>query len=50
MTPTDFQTAVWSHVRQIPSGRVTTYGNIARALGRSIGGALGACAAEARRT
>ena len=34
MTPTDFQEAVWSHLRQIPPGRVTTYGNIAKALGK----------------
>ena len=30
MTPTDFQKAVWSHVRQIPPGKVTTYGNMRR--------------------
>ena len=40
MTPTDFQKAVWSHVRQIPPGKVTTYGNIAEALGKSVGAAL----------
>ena len=40
MTPTDFQKAVWSHVRQIPSGKVTTHGNIAQALGKSVGAAL----------
>ncbi|MCY4398498.1 MAG: MGMT family protein [Gemmatimonadetes bacterium] len=34
MTSTDFQKAVWSHVRQIPPGKVTTYGNIAEALGK----------------
>ena len=37
MTPSDFQEAVWSHVRQIPPGKVTTYGNIAEALGKSVG-------------
>jgi len=40
MTPTDFQKAVWSHVRQIPPGKVTTYGNIATALGKPDGTAL----------
>lgn len=40
MTPSDFQMAVWSHVRQIPPGKVTTYGNIAEALGKSVGAAL----------
>ena len=34
MTSTDFQKAVWSHVRQIPPGKVTTYGNIAEALSK----------------
>ena len=40
MTPTDFQEAVWSHVRQIPPGKVTTYGNIAEALGKPVETAL----------
>ena len=31
---TDFQETVWSHVRQIPPGKVSTYGNIAEALGK----------------
>ena len=40
MTPTDFQEDVWSHVRRIPPGKVTTYGNIAEALGRPVEAAL----------
>lgn len=40
MTPSDFQEAVWSHVRQIPPGKVTTYGNIAKALGKPVETAL----------
>lgn len=40
MTPTEFQEAVWAHVRQIPSGKVTTYGSVAEALGRPVGAAL----------
>ncbi len=48
MTPTDFQEAVWSHVRQVPPGKVTTYGNIAEALGkpgarRAVGDAVKKC-------
>lgn len=42
MTPSDFQEAVWSHVRQIPPGKVTTYGNIAKALGKPVETALAA--------
>lgn len=49
MIPTDFQKAVWSHVRQIPPGKVTTYGSIAKALDRpsetalAVGSALKKC-------
>ena len=48
MTPTDFQEAVWSHVRQIPPGKVSTYGNIAEALdkpgaARAVGEAVKTC-------
>ena len=31
---TAFRAAVWSYVTKIPPGKVTTYGNIAKALGR----------------
>ena len=31
--PTDFQKQVWANVRQIPPGKVTTYGDIPTALG-----------------
>ncbi len=40
MTPTDFQEAFWSQVRQIPPGKVTTYGHIAEALGKPVETAL----------
>jgi len=42
---TNFQQSVWDAVRQIPSGSVTTYGEIARYLGtravRAVGTAVG---------
>lgn len=44
---TAFQRAVWDHLRTIPRGGTTTYGQIARALGRpraaqAVGAAVGA--------
>jgi len=46
--PTKFQEAVWSTVKGIPRGRVTTYGDIAAALGKpgakqAVGNALSGC-------
>jgi methylated-DNA-[protein]-cysteine S-methyltransferase len=43
---TEFQRAVWEHLRGIPYGETTTYGTIARALGRidrvrAVGAAVG---------
>jgi O-6-methylguanine DNA methyltransferase len=42
---TRFEQAVWEAIRAIPSGRVTTYGEIARYLGtkavRAVGSAVG---------
>ncbi len=43
---TAFQRAVWNHIRQIPYGSVTTYGQIARDMGnphaaRAVGKAAG---------
>lgn len=43
---TEFQTAVWDALRKIPFGRVTTYGEIAEAIGkpkamRAVGIAVG---------
>ena len=43
---TEFQTAVWDSLRKIPFGRVTTYGEIAEAIGkpkamRAVGIAVG---------
>ena len=44
--PSPFDAAVYAVVRRVPRGRVTTYGDIARALGRrghtarAVGGAL----------
>lgn len=48
---TEFQAAVWSYVSEIPPGKVTTYGNIAKALGRpgasqGVGQALKGCPNE----
>lgn len=40
---TDFQSRVYALLRQIPSGRVSTYAALSRALGsspRAVGGAL----------
>ena len=50
---TEFQKAVWSLVRQIPRGRVTTYGNIASALGKpgaalAVGNSLSKCPDDVR--
>ncbi|MGO1407715.1 MAG: methylated-DNA--[protein]-cysteine S-methyltransferase [Brachybacterium sp.] len=44
---TEFQRAVWDHLRTIPRGATTTYGQIAHALGRpraaqAVGAAVGA--------
>lgn len=44
---TEFQTMVWEALKQIPKGRVTTYGDIARYIGkpqavRAVGSACGA--------
>ena len=43
--PTEFQKRVWAALCQIPRGRVTTYGEIARYLGtdavRAVGTAVG---------
>ena len=49
MAEDDFYDRVWALVREIPPGRVTTYGRIARALGaprasRGVGWALKAVA------
>jgi len=49
MVEQDFFERVWELVRQIPPGRVTTYGDIAAALGarsaaRTVGWALNAVA------
>lgn len=45
VTATPFQQAVWEAIRQIPTGRVTTYGDIAAYLGtkavRAVGTAAG---------
>lgn len=43
---TDFQRSVWQILRQIPYGKTTTYGDIAKQLGkpnamRAVGGAVG---------
>ena len=43
---TDFQRAVWDHLRTIPRGATTTYGQIAHVLGRpraaqAVGAAVG---------
>ena len=43
---TEFQQAVWDKLLEIPRGRVTTYGEIARSLGnsgagRAVGSACG---------
>lgn len=48
----DFFERVWDVVRQIPRGKVTTYGHIARVLGmqasaRTVGWALNAAAGRA---
>ncbi|KAK5063011.1 hypothetical protein LTR84_005087 [Exophiala bonariae] len=43
MPVTEFQERVYAHLLVIPSGKVTTYGNLARALNsspRAVGGAL----------
>ncbi|MCU1590722.1 MAG: cysteine methyltransferase [Frankiales bacterium] len=42
---TAFQTEVWDELRQIPFGTTTTYGSLARRLGRPVGAAraVGAC-------
>ncbi len=45
---TDFQRRVWEHLREIPYGHVTTYGDVAKALelgpagARAVGQAVGA--------
>jgi methylated-DNA-[protein]-cysteine S-methyltransferase len=43
LVATDFYERVWNAMRRIPKGRVTTYGEIAHALGshayRAVGGA-----------
>lgn len=44
--PTPFQESVWSLLTQIPKGKVTTYSELARALGkprsvRAVGTAVG---------
>jgi len=44
---TDFQRSVWRAMRQIPSGQTSSYGEIAKAIGkpkavRAVGGACGA--------
>ncbi len=39
--PTDFELAVYDLVRQVPAGKVTTYGAVARALGRGTARAVG---------
>jgi len=44
---TEFQLAVWAALRRIPYGQTTTYGNLARAIGRpaavrAVGAANGA--------
>ncbi len=44
--PTPFQQAVWDAVRQIPRGRVTTYGEIARHLGTGAVRAVGSAVAK----
>ena len=41
---TRFQNRVWNHLRQVPYGRTTSYGQIAKKLRtspRAVGGALG---------
>lgn len=40
MAESTFQKAVWSRVRGVPPGKVTTYGNIAAALGRPVNAGL----------
>ncbi len=44
---TDFQKTVWNALREIPAGKTSSYGEIARAIGkpkavRAVGGACGA--------
>ncbi len=51
--PDDFYSRVYALVRQVPPGRVTTYGHVARALGsprasRGVGWALRAVASASR--
>jgi methylated-DNA-[protein]-cysteine S-methyltransferase len=42
---TPFQTEVWTALREVPYGTTTTYGALARAVGRPVGAAraIGAC-------
>lgn len=44
--PTDFESAVYEIVRGIPPGRVTSYGSIARQLGRGTARAVGTALAK----
>jgi methylated-DNA-[protein]-cysteine S-methyltransferase len=44
--PTDFELAVYALVRNIPPGRVATYGTIARRLGRGTARAVGSALAR----
>lgn len=44
--PTDFEMAVYAVVRDVPKGRVTTYGRIASTLGRGSARAVGSALAR----